>query len=164
MSSNFDIDTFRVNESLVAVHMQAKTMIEAVTHLSTILIEQGYVKPGYTAAALERENTCPTGLPTPGIGTAIPHAGIEHTLKPGIAIGTLAQPVKFGQLGDPDTQIDVSIIFMLSVTEPDAQVYLLQSIIDVYKDAELLKRLHAATDPGVIAREVNAALAKTTAS
>lgn len=164
MSSNFDIDTFRVNENLVAVHMRAKTMAEAITHLSNILIEQGYVKPSYTAAAIERENTCPTGLPTPGVGTAIPHAGIEHTLKPGIAIGTLTQPVKFGQLGDPATQIDVSIIFMLSVTEPEAQVYLLQSIIDVYRDADLLKRLQAATDPGVIAREVNAALAKTTAS
>jgi PTS system galactitol-specific IIA component len=160
MSEDFDLDDFRVSESLVAVHMNAATMEATIRHLADILIAQGYVRPSYTEAALAREATCPTGLPTPGVGTAIPHAGVEHTLRPGIAIGTLAQPVKFGELGDPNSLIDVSVIFMLSVTQPDAQVYLLQSVIEIYKDEVLLRRVQAATEPGIVAAEVNAALAK----
>jgi PTS system galactitol-specific IIA component len=74
------------------------------------------------------------------------------------------QPVKFGALGDPDSEIDISVVFMLSVTQPDAQVYLLQSLIDVYKDEDLLRRLAATTDPAVVVGEVNAALAKVKAS
>jgi PTS system galactitol-specific IIA component len=162
MSSTFDLGMFRVNESLVAVHLPATTMSEAITYLSNILLEQGYVKPSYAAAALHREETSPTGLPTPGVGTAIPHASSEHTLKPGIAVGTLASPVKFGELGDPTSQIDVSVIFMLSVTEPEAQVYLLQSIVDVYKDEGLLRKVQSATDASVIVDEVNRALENAT--
>jgi PTS system galactitol-specific IIA component len=131
-----------------------------ITRLSQILIKRGYAKPSHTQAAIEREATCPTGLPTDGIKTAIPHTGVEHSLKPGIAIATLARPVKFGELGDPDHKLDVSIVFMLCVTQPDAQVYLLQSLVEVYKDAELLRRLHAASDASLIVDELNASLAK----
>ena len=164
MSDTFNLDDFRINEELVAIHLDATTRDEAIHRLADILIAQGYIKPSYIEAAIEREATCPTGLPTRGVGTAIPHAGMEHTLKPGIAVGTLAQPVKFGALGDPDSEIDISVIFMLSVTKPDAQVYLLQSLIEVYKDEDLLRRLATTTDPGVVVGEVNAALAKVKAS
>jgi PTS system galactitol-specific IIA component len=134
-------------------------MTEAVTHLAGLLLAQGYVKPSYLPAVLEREQTCPTGLPTPGLGTAIPHAGVEHTLKPGIAVGTLIDPVPFGQLGDPTVLIDVSVVFMLSVTQPEAQVYLLQSLVNVYRDERMLRLIQAASDPGRVAAEINHALA-----
>ena len=160
MTDAFDLDHFRVNPDLVVVHMQAESMAEVITRLSHILIMRGYAKPGHTQAVIERETTCPTGLPTDGVRTAIPHAGVEHSLKPGMAIATLAQPVKFGELGDPDHTLDVAIVFMLCVTQPDAQVYLLQSLVEVYKDAELLRRLHAAGDASLIVDEVNASLAK----
>jgi PTS system galactitol-specific IIA component len=94
------------------------------------------------------------------LGTGIPHAGVAHTLRPGIAIATLERPVPFGELGDPERRVDVSVVFMLSVTEPEAQVYLLRSLVSVYRDESALRRLHAATDPAVIASEVNAALAQ----
>ena len=160
MSNDFNLDNFRINKDLVAVHLDAATSLDVITQLSEIFIEHGYVKPSYSAAAIAREETSPTGLPTPGVGTAIPHVEIEHVLKPGIAVGTLAEPVKWGQLGDPTNQIDISIIFMLSVTVPSEQVYLLQSLIEVYKDEQMLLKLQATTDPAVIVEEVNAALAK----
>jgi hypothetical protein len=53
---------------------------------------------------------------------------------------------------------------MLSVTRPEAQVYLLQSIVDVYKDEASLRRLYAATDPEEIVQQVNAALAHSNAA
>lgn len=160
MNDNFDLDSFQINQGLVSVQMEAKTAAEAITELSTILIERGYVKPSYTEAAIVREEVYPTGLPTKGCGTAIPHADIKHTIKPGIAVGILKKPVKFGILGDANTQIDVSVVFLLSVTQPSAQVYLLQSLVEVYKDEDLLCKLQAATDPKVIVNEVNTALAK----
>ncbi len=158
MPRDFNLDAFRVDESLVAAQLQVSTAADVIEHLAEMFVRQGYVKPSYAAAAIEREKTSPTGLPTPGVGTAIPHAGTEHTLKPGIAIGTLATPVQFGELGDPDSLIDVSVVFLLSVTEPEAQVHLLRSIMEVYKDATLLLRLQQATDPRIVVEEVNAAL------
>lgn len=160
MSENFNLDSFKINENLVAVHLDAATSVDVITQLSKIFIEHGYVKPSYPAAVIAREETSPTGLPTPGVGTAIPHAETKHALMPGIAVGTLVKPVKWGQLGDPANLIDISIIFMLSVTVPNAQVYLLQSLIEVYKDEEMLRKLQATTDPAVIVEEVNAALEK----
>lgn len=162
MTADFDLGVFRVNEKLVAVHMPAATMTDAVTQLAGMLVDLGYVRPSYVEAVLEREKTYPTGLPTSGVGTAIPHASSEHTLRPGIAVGTLSAPVKFGELGDVTSQIDVSVVFMLSVTEPDAQVYLLQSLIDIYKDEALLRRIQAAVDPAVVVNEVNRALDRLT--
>jgi len=151
---------FQVPEELVVVRMPAATMPEVIERLGNVMVAHGYVRPSYINAAIYREETCPTGLPTPGLGTAIPHAGVEHTLKPGIAIATLAQPVSFGELGDPESHLDVSIVFMLSVTEPDAQVYLLRSLMSVYRDEAALRRLYVAIDPAIIASEVNAALAQ----
>jgi galactitol PTS system EIIA component len=158
MDARFDLNVFQIDASLVAVHLNAASMADVIQQLSNILIEQGYVKPSFTAAALEREATCPTGLPTKGVGTAIPHADVEHTLKPGIAVGTLARPVSWGLLGDPEQTQDVSVVFMLSVTEPSDQIYLLQSLIEMYGDEQMLLKLQAATDPAVIVDEVNRAL------
>jgi len=162
MSITSNPEAFRVSRGLIAIHLPWQTATEVLTHLAGLLVRLCYVKPSYTAAVLAREHTFPTGLPTPGIGTAIPHAGIEHTLKPGIAIATLAQPVKFGQLGEPELLIDVSVVFMLSVTRPETQVYLLQSLTHVYRDERLLRRIQAATEPVVVADEINLALAALT--
>ncbi len=151
---------FRVPEELVIVRLQAATPDEVIERLGRVMVEHGYVLPSFITAAIVREQTSPTGLPTPGLGTAIPHADIEHTLKPGIGIATLAHPVLFGQLGDPESQLDVSIVFMLSVTEPEAQVYLLRSLVSVYREEAALRRLYASTDAAQIASQVNAELAQ----
>jgi PTS system galactitol-specific IIA component len=158
MNAGFDLNIFQIDARLVAVHMDAASMADVIQQLSDTLLDRGYVKPSFAAAALEREATCPTGLPTKGVGTAIPHAGVEHTLKPGIAVGTLAQPVTWGMLGDPEQTQEVSVVFMLSVTEPTDQVYLLQSLIEMYGDEQMLLKLQAAVDPAVIVEEVNQAL------
>lgn len=158
MNAGFDLNVFQIDASLVTVHMEAASMEDVIQQLAGVLIEQGYVKPSFTAAALERESTCPTGLPTKGVGTAIPHAEVEHTLKPGIAVGTLAHSVTWGLLGDPEQSQEVSVVFMLSVTEPSDQIYLLQSLIEMYGDEQMLLKLQAATDPAMIVEEVNRAL------
>ena len=160
MDDQFVLDEFRVSPDLVVVHLQAETAAEAIAHLSEILIDRGYARPSYTQAAIEREMLSPTGLPLDGVKTAIPHAGPEHALKPGVAIATLAHPVLWGELGDPDSQIEVSIVFLLCVSRPEAQVYLLQSLVEVYKDTALLERLWAAADSTIIVEEVNASLAR----
>jgi galactitol PTS system EIIA component len=153
---------FQVPEELVVVKMAATTSAEVIERLGSVMIEAGYIKASFINAAVAREATGPTGLPTPGIGTAIPHAGIEHTLRPGIAVATLAYPVPWGELGDPESRIDVSVVFMLSVTEPEAQVFLLRSLVSIYRDRAALRRLYDSIEPAQIAGQVNAALAATT--
>ena len=158
IDTSFNSSAFRLNTDLVIIQMVAKSAKEVVERLSNVLITQGYVKLSYLPSAVERERTCPTGLPTPGLGTAIPHGAPENTLKPGIAVATLAQPVKFGELGDPRKKVKVSVVFMLSVTQPDDQIYLLKSIVSVYKDEAALRKLHAASSPQDLVQQINEAL------
>lgn len=153
---------FQAPSELVVVRMDAATPNEVIERLGSVMVAQGYIRPSFIPAAILREATSPTGLPTPGLGAAIPHADIEHTLKPGIGIATLARPVSWGELGDPESFVDVSIVFMLSVTEPEAQVYLLRSVVSVYREEAALRRLYATTDPALIASQVNAELARST--
>ena len=152
-------DGFLVNTDLVVIQMVVVNSFEVVERLSNIFISKGYVKPSYMRSAIEREETCPTGLPTPGLGVAIPHGGLEHTIKPGIAIATLARPVEFGELGNPTSRVKVSVVFMLSVTQPESQIYLLQALMNVYKDEGTLHRLYNATNVEEIVKQVNSALA-----
>ncbi len=151
---------FQAPEELILPRLVATTAAEVIERLGEVMVKHGYIRPSFIQAAIVREAVSPTGLPTPGLGTAIPHADTEHALQPAIGIATLAQPVPWGELGDPEREIDVSVVFMLSVTVPEAQVYLLRSIVSIYRDEAALRRLHAAPDAEAIAAQVNAALAQ----
>jgi 5'-methylthioadenosine phosphorylase len=102
---------------------------------------------GMPEAVLAREAEFPTGLPTEPIGVAIPHADVEHVVTTTVALATLARPVVFHQMGgeDHDT-VAVSIIVMLAVAEPKAQVAYLSRVIGAIQDADLCRALVAADD------------------
>lgn len=95
----------------------------------------------YLPAVLNREEEYPTGLPTNGVGVAIPHADTKHVLKPGIAVATLKDPVKFNVMGNPEQEIDVKLLFMLAIKEPEVQVNILKKLVSIFQAKELLIKL-----------------------
>jgi PTS system galactitol-specific IIA component len=152
MPTRDDVELFQVREDLVIVPMEAKDAADAITQLGGRLQAGGYVKDSWIRATIERERVFATGLPTPGIGVAIPHADAEHVLRQVIAVGVLEQPVEFGEMGSPDSAVSVRIVCALAVAHPESLVMLLQRLIEVLQHADVLIQItEAETPPEVVA-------------
>ncbi len=143
------------NENLIVPHLQARSATEAISVLAELLRSQGYVRDTFPSSVLEREKTFATGLPTPEIQVAIPHADVEHVIRPAIAIGVLDDPVEFGEMGNPGATVRVSIVFMLAVVQAQSLVSLLQSLVGLFQNPAVLHRIVAAGDPARIAAIFN---------
>ena len=141
MGSNQVITADLIITQLVATNSQ-----EVIQALGEKLLTFGYVKESYVAAVIKREGIFPTGLPLGNINVAIPHTDVEHVNKPAIAMATLAHPVSFGNMGDPGEKLEVSIVFLLAMKEPHAQVDLLQNLVETFQNDEILERLLATKD------------------
>ena len=132
----------------VFANVRASDSIDVLTQMATHLIARGYVKDSFLAAVCEREAEFPTGLPGRDFGIAIPHADSVHVIKPGAALATLLAPVPFYNMGNPDEQLDVKIVCMLLVEDPDKQLEWLSGLMTgLVQNHDLLQRLVACTTP-----------------
>ncbi len=113
--------------SLVVPKLHVETSTEGIEALGSLLFEQGYVRELFIQAVIDREQVFATGLPTPEVQVAIPHADVEHVRKSAIALGLLTHPVEFGEMGNPEGKVKVSVICMLAVRESDSLVSLLKT-------------------------------------
>lgn len=127
-----------LDENVMKINIKAENVDEALDSLSCLLHNEGYVKASYVNAIKEREKMFATGLPSEGVGVAIPHASIEHVNSPIIAIGILDKPVSFRMMGNHDEIIQVEIMFMLALNEHHAQIEMLQNLIGLIQNQELL--------------------------
>lgn len=144
-----------LSPDLVQLGIEADTKEEVIEKLANLLINKGYVKNSYLEAILEREKVFPTGLPTEGVGVAIPHADIKHVNVPAIAIAILKKPVEFNVMGNPDEKVEVKIVFMMAIKEPHMQINLLKNLVSVFQDKKLLIRLTNATNKNNIISLLN---------
>jgi PTS system galactitol-specific IIA component len=143
------------NERLILPGLHARTAAEVIGALGDLLCRHGYVRDTFTAAVGEREKVFATGLPTPEIQVAIPHADVEHVIHPAIAIAALAEPVEFGEMGNPGGTVSVKLVFMLAVAQSQVLVSLLQRLVELFQQPAFLRRLLAADDPARIAADFN---------
>jgi len=135
-----------LDPDLMKANLEVSTKEEVLKTLANILFLNKYVKESYYDAVLEREKLFPTGLPTENIGVAIPHASENHAIKPGIAIAVLKKPVKFNVMGDLNTEIDIKVVFMIAITNPDDQIKLLQDLIGLVQNEEFLLNISNCKD------------------
>lgn len=133
-----------LNPNLIKINMEALNRNEVLKKIAKLLVESGNVKESYVEALLEREKNYPTGLPTESVGVAIPHADTEHVIKPAIAIAVLKEPIEFKAMSNPNEEVKVKIVFMLAIKDPDEQIKLLQSLIEIFQDKELLLKIASA--------------------
>ncbi|MDI3481274.1 MAG: galactitol system component [Tepidanaerobacteraceae bacterium] len=145
-----------LNPELIQIDAEAEGKEEIIKKLASLLISKGYAKESYLEAILEREKVFPTGLPTEGVGVAIPHADIKHVIKPAIAVAILKNPVQFNVMGNPEEKVNVKIIFMLAITDPNVQLELLQDLMEVFQNKELLLKLSVSKDVDTVLRLMTA--------
>lgn len=136
-----------LDESLIQIDLDADTTTDVFKSLGGLLQEKGIAKESYVDALIEREKDFPTGLDIGNFGVAIPHTAAEHVNKAATGIATLKKPVDWVQLGSEDDHVDVYIVFMLAVKDPNAHLNFLQAIVKIFQDKEVLKKILAEKDP-----------------
>ncbi|TCJ18892.1 PTS sugar transporter subunit IIA [Rubrobacter taiwanensis] len=132
---------------LIRLGMKAPDREAAIRELAGLLKREGRVKDSFTKAVLAREAEFPTGLPTRGVAIAIPHADTRHCLKPAVAVGILAEPVEFQEMGSPENTLKVGVIFLLSITNPEAHVEWLSRFAEAFQKPQTLQKLLEAPNP-----------------
>lgn len=145
-----------LDQDAICLNLDAKNAEDAIENLGIRLYIDGYVRDTFVDAALAREKKLPTGLPLGGdINAAIPHTDIIHVLKPGVAMATLKRPVIFKNMVQPEEDVSVRLVFLLSLEHPHSQIEMLQEIAGVLQKPEIVEKLMAANS----FEDVQAALA-----
>lgn len=122
--------------------VKAATDQDVIRILAERLQSLGYVKPSFSAAVLAREAELPTGLPLGSDNNvAVPHTDPEHVLRPGLAFATLAEPVLFSNMENPDEQLRVSVVFLMALNDKDKQIEMLQEIAGTIQSPETIAAL-----------------------
>lgn len=135
-----------LQKSLILMEMEADDSQDVFKQLGGALIKEGYAKDSYIDALAAREKDYPTGLDIDGFGVAIPHTDVSHVNKAGTAIAVLKSPVTFIQMGTDDEEVEVKLVFMLSVTDPNAHIDELQKILAIIQDTNVLDQIANAKD------------------
>jgi PTS system galactitol-specific IIA component len=143
---------------LVQTHLEAEDSEAVIRTLGSLLHTRGYVHDSFVDAVIAREKVFATGLPTPEIQVAIPHADVEHVKRSAIAVGILANPVTFGEMGSEDGTVDVQIACCLAVKESESLVSLLQNLVGIFQDPDFLRQLLTQDSPEAVADLINARL------
>jgi len=130
-----------INKDLIRIFDIPVSKEEAIKSLASLLENGGYVKNSFMKAVLDREVIFPTGLPTQPYGIAIPHTDAEHVNQGAIAVGVLKYSVVFTEMGDLDSSVDVSIISMLAIDDPNVLISMLRKLAGAFQDVEFLKGL-----------------------
>ena len=129
-----------INKELILNELQARSPEEVLSALSDRLCEKGFVKASFKEAVIERERTFPTGLPSQ-IPVAIPHTDAEHNLHSALAMAVLKEPVLFHLMGSDEDTIPVRLVFMLTLSEPEAPANWIGRLTDLIRNRPLLESL-----------------------
>jgi len=130
----------------ICLGVEATSNRDVIDLLAGRLAALGRVRPSFAGAVLAREASMPTGLPLGGaLNVAVPHTDPEHVVKPSLALATLARPVGFGSMDDPDEEIPVGVVMMLALDNKDAQIDMLREVAELIQRPGALAALAAAT-------------------
>lgn len=133
----------QIDRELVFCQLNVKDSDSVLTLLADRMVSAGYVKDSFPQAILQREKEFPTGLSAKGMGVAIPHCDAEHVLKPVVAVAVLATPIAFRAMDDNNRTVDVSVVFMLAIDDPSAQIDTLRRIALVIESGHTLEGLRS---------------------
>jgi len=131
----------------VAVNLSAGSSESIIRSLSALLEASGAVRSGYAEACVAREEEHPTGLPTPGMAVAIPHADPDLVERAAIAVAIPDRPVAFAQMGDPAVELQAGAVFLLALPDAQGQLSALRRVATFVQDPDRLQALVAAGTP-----------------
>jgi PTS system galactitol-specific IIA component len=129
------------DDDYVALNVKVENSKDVIFLLSGMLEKKGVVSAKYGEAAYKRELSYPTGLPTKPFFIAFPHADCEEVYQSALAVATLAKPVVFKSMEDPEIELPVHIVILLANRSPDEQVKVLRQLAIIFGKPEKLTEL-----------------------
>lgn len=136
-----------ISPDIVMLDLDAASDQDAIDQLATRLLERGIVKESYIPAVKQREKDFCTGLGFEAMGVALPHTDSIHVNRQAIAIGVLKNPVTFHAMGMPEETVEVSLMFMLAIQKPEAQITFLGKMVEVFQTPGCLDSVKNAATP-----------------
>lgn len=130
-----------IDKRLIFPALEADSKEDVIRALSCQMLAVGKVRETYQQAVLDREQTYPTGLALDGVCIAIPHTFAQHVVEPAIAVAKLAKPVTFLHMGTTDTTLDVTLVLMMAITDPQQQLGMLKKILQLFSDEKRLAQV-----------------------
>ena len=76
----------------------------------------------------------------------MPHTDVSHVNRAGIGIATLKEPVEFVHMATDDVPVEVRVVFMLAVDNPNKHLEKIQNILAVIQDKKALERIMSAKE------------------
>jgi len=141
-----------ISPEIVLLDLEAESDMEAIDKLARHLYAKGIVKESYVPAVKQREIDFCTGLAFKTMGVALPHTDSFHVNQQAVAIGVLKHPVPFHAMGTPEETVDVSMMFMLAIQKPDAEIAFLGKMIEILQEDGCLEMIRNAPTPEDTAR------------
>lgn len=141
-----------MNLDLIALNLEVKNKEEVIRELGKRMFEKGYVKHTYIDAVLEREKTLPTGLDIGEICVAIPHTDSKHVNESNVALAVLKNSVDFNNMIEPSKKVQVRVVFLLAINDPNSQVSLLSKLMSVFQNVNLLKQIRNSSNIEEVAK------------
>lgn len=131
----------------VFIDMEFDCCEDALESLAKELVKSGACKAGFVEAILKREAEFPTGLETESnIGVALPHAEAEHVNENSALVAILKDGLEFRSMGFPENKVNVKLIIMLAISEPEGHLEILQKLSELLTNGELLQKVANSKD------------------
>lgn len=134
-------DEIILSPDLVLVNETAENSTQIIEKLGGLMRSAGYVKDSYIQAAIDREKVFPTGLQTTRCGFAIPHTDSIHVNQTAVGVATLKSPVIFKAMDNPENAIEVRVVMMLAVSDPNKVVETLTTIISILENESKIDKI-----------------------
>lgn len=157
MSDAVSTSPVSVSADAIRLDLDAADAAEAIRAVAAPLVAAGHVTADYVAAAIAREATFPTGLPTAPEPVAVPHADPDGVLVPSIALGRFREPVEFTEMA-ADRRLRVRLVLLLALQSKD-QAAVLSLLIRGLGDGDLLAFLLESTSAEAIATRLRGLIA-----
>lgn len=152
------IGGMEISEDFVITDAEAADAADIIAQLAKRLRACGYTKEGFYEALIKREKDFPTGLVTKTVPVAIPHADPDYVEKPALAVAILKQGIAFRQMDDPKKTVEVRLVFLVALSEAEAQIEFLRRFALAIQTDHFLPSLLKARDParvcGIVIREL----------
>lgn len=131
----------QLDEKLFFTDLKKENSTEVLSFMGNNLIENKYVQKEFTKSIIQREKEYPTGLSSESVSIAIPHTDHDLVNTTTLSVATLAKTVPFKNMADSDEAIDVKIVIMLAISEPEGQLEMLQKIMEIIQNKEVKEKI-----------------------
>jgi len=131
---------------IVKSKINAKDSFDAIQQLAEQLYSLNLVKESFFEAVCRREEVYPTGLPIEGMGIAIPHTDPVHVIKSCFAIGKLARPINFYEMGNPEGVVPVELIILMGIKKIEDHLPFMKCILDNISSEDFIGEVRACED------------------